>query len=82
MLIKVIVLILFAIILGSLASGLAYLVKDQGEGKRTVKALTIRIAVSVIAFLLLMAGYATGLIRPHGLLPTPPAESSGSSYIQ
>jgi hypothetical protein len=76
MLIKIIVIALLAVILISLASGLAFLVKDQGRTKRTVKALTLRIALSLIAFIILIVGYATGLIRPHGVLPpSPPAQS-------
>ena len=54
MLIKILVVILFLLILLSLGSGLFYLVKDQGKTKRTAKALTYRIAISLIAFLLLI----------------------------
>jgi hypothetical protein len=67
MLIKIIVIVLLLCILGSLASGLIFLVKDQGHGDRMVKALTLRIALSLVAFAVLMAGYAAGLIEPHGL---------------
>ena len=67
MLIKVLVVILFLLILISLGSGLVYLVKDQGKTKRTTNALTWRIAISLIAFLLLIIGYFTGLIQPHGI---------------
>ncbi len=67
MLLKVIVVILFFLILASLGSGLIYLVKDKGQTKRTANALTFRIAISLIAFLLLILGYVTGLIQPHGI---------------
>lgn len=67
MLLKVIVVILFFLILASLGSGLIYLVKDKGQTKRTANALTLRIAISLIAFLLLILGYFTGLIQPHGI---------------
>ena len=67
MLIKIFVVILFILILFSLGSGLFYLVKDQGKTKRTANALTFRIAISLIAFLLLVIGYLTGLIQPHGI---------------
>ena len=67
MLFKVFVIILFILILTSLGSGLFYLVKDQGKTKRTAKALTFRIAISLLAFLLLIIGYFTGLIQPHGI---------------
>jgi hypothetical protein len=61
----IIVLFLFTII-GSLFSGLFFLVKDKGSSERTVRMLTIRISLSVALFVLLMAGYATGLLQPHG----------------
>jgi hypothetical protein len=67
MLIKLIVIVLLLFILASLASGLVFLVKDQGHSNRTVKALTLRIALSLVAFVILMAGYAAGLIEPHGV---------------
>ena len=67
MLIKIFVVILFLCILVSMVSALIFLVKDKGNSKRTANALTWRIAISVIAFLLLIIGYLTGLIQPHGI---------------
>jgi len=61
-----VVLILFTII-GSLFSGLFFLVRDKGASDRTVRALTVRISLSVLLFVLLMIGYATGLLQPHGV---------------
>lgn len=65
---KIIVILFLFIIIGSLFSGLFYLVKDKGASDRTVKALTIRISLSVLLFILLMIGYATGLLQPHGVM--------------
>jgi len=42
-----IVILLFAVII-SLFSGLFFLVKDQGQTKRTVNALTVRVTLSVM----------------------------------
>ena len=65
MLIKVlIVAVLFAIIL-SLGSGLFHLVKDEGKSKRMVNALTVRITLSVLLFILLFIAWSQGLIAPH-----------------
>lgn len=64
---KIIVILFLLIIIGSLFSGLFYLVKDKGASERTVKALTVRIGLSVLLFIFLMIGYATGLLQPHGL---------------
>ena len=67
MLIKAIVAIILLLILASLGSGLVFMIRDQGRGPRAVKALTVRIALSVGLFLLLLLAYAAGLINPHGL---------------
>lgn len=64
---KIIVVIMLLMIMGSLGSGLFFLINDRGQSRRTVKALTVRIGLSVALFLLLMLGYATGLITPHSL---------------
>ena len=69
MLAKIIVVLFLFIIIGSLFSGLFYLVRDKGSSERTVKALTVRISLSVLLFILLMIGYATGLLQPHGVVP-------------
>jgi hypothetical protein len=66
---KIIVVLFLFIIIGSLFSGLYYLVKDKGTSERTVRALTLRISLSVLLFILLMIGYATGLLQPHGVVP-------------
>lgn len=58
---------MFIIILISLGAALYYLVQDKGTTKRTVNALTVRITVSISIILLLIIGYYSGLIQPHGL---------------
>lgn len=65
--IKIVVVGLLVGILISLGSGLIFLLKDQGDSTRTVKALTVRIALSLLAFGLLMLGYFAGWIQPHGI---------------
>jgi hypothetical protein len=62
MLIKVVIVLTLIVILGSLFSALYFLAKDKNGGERTVKALTIRIGLSIGLFILLMLGYATGMI--------------------
>ena len=42
---------------------------DKGQTKRTVNALTKRIALSVTLILLLILAIAMGWIQPHGLNP-------------
>jgi hypothetical protein len=67
MLIKIGIIILMLCILGSLLSGLIFLVRDEGKTKRTLNALTIRIACSVGLFLLLLLAYCFHWISPHNL---------------
>jgi hypothetical protein len=59
---KIIVLLFVAFILASLFSALYFLVKDKGRSDRMVKALTVRVALSVVLFALLMLGFYSGLI--------------------
>lgn len=55
------------VILYNLGAGLYYMLVDMGTTKRTVNALTRRIAWSVGLILLVVAGIATGVIEPHGI---------------
>ena len=59
---KIVVILFLVFIVGSLFSALYFLVRDKGQGTRTVKALTIRVTLSVILFALLMLGIYTGVI--------------------
>ena len=67
LLFKVIILSLLLFVLISLGQALVYLIKDDGRSDRVVKALTWRIGVSVLIFILLLLGSVFGLIQPHGL---------------
>jgi hypothetical protein len=65
--IKALVLLLLAGIILSLFSGLFFLNRDQDGSPRMVRALTVRITLSVILFLVLIYAWFNGLIQPHGL---------------
>jgi hypothetical protein len=54
---KVVAILFFLFIVGSLASAMFYLVKDKGQSTRTVKALTFRIGLSVVLFALMLLGF-------------------------
>ena len=69
MLAKVLVIVIFLGILGSLGSGLVYFIKDKGDTDRMAKALTLRIVISIGLFVLLFALWGLGLIQPHGVRP-------------
>ena len=59
---KIVILILLAAILASLFSGLYFVYKDKGTTNRAVTALTIRIALSVLVFAILIGSYYFGWI--------------------
>jgi hypothetical protein len=61
---KLIIVLLLIGVLGSLFSGLFFLLRDQGSGNRAVKTLTLRIGLSMALFALLMLGYRYGWIGP------------------
>lgn len=65
--VKIFIFAALAAIVLSLASGLFYLVVDKGGSKKMVNALSIRVALSVLLFLLLLLAWSQGLITPHGL---------------
>jgi hypothetical protein len=60
---RYVVIAVFLMILASLFSALFFIYKDRGSSKRAVKALALRVGLSVGLFLLLMAGYYFGLIK-------------------
>ena len=64
---RIFVIAMLVLIVGSLASALWFLIRDKGNSDRTVKALTVRISLSIGLFLLLMSGYYFGLIPKTGL---------------
>lgn len=59
---RIVVILFIVVILGSLGSALYYMIRDRGTTERTVKALTVRVALSIALFLLLMLGFHFGLI--------------------
>ncbi|HKC42497.1 MAG TPA: twin transmembrane helix small protein [Burkholderiales bacterium] len=59
---RIVVLVIIGLILLSLGSALVFLIRDKGQSTRTVKALAVRVALSLALFLLLMIGYKLGFI--------------------
>lgn len=59
---RIIVILFMVFIAGSLISAGFFLVKDRGQSDRTLRALTVRIALSVCVFALLMIGHYLGWI--------------------
>ncbi|MFZ2450163.1 MAG: twin transmembrane helix small protein [Methylovulum miyakonense] len=69
MIIKSIAIIAFALIIISLGIALFNLVKnkDREHSEKIVKALTVRISLSILLFIFVVIALATGLLKPEGI---------------
>lgn len=59
---KIVIVVVFLAVVVSLFSGLFFIYRDKGQSDRAVKALTLRIVLSILVFALLMGSYYFGLI--------------------
>jgi len=57
---KIVIIVLLLAVVASLFSGLYFVYKDKGTTNRAVISLTIRIALSVLVFVLLISSYYFG----------------------
>ena len=64
----IIILLFFIFIVYSLGSALYYMMKDQGGSKRMVKALTMRIGISILLFVIIIISFWMGWIKPTGVV--------------
>jgi hypothetical protein len=60
---RYVVIAVLAMIVASLGSAIFFMMHDRGNSRRMVKALAIRVGLSVALFAFLMAGYYFGLFR-------------------
>ncbi|ADJ29812.1 twin transmembrane helix small protein [Nitrosococcus watsonii] len=73
MIFKLVIIVFFIFVLYTLGTALFALARSSGHSDvRMVKALTYRVALSLGLFILLMLGYATGIITPNTAVPSPP----------
>ena len=59
---RYVVIAMLILIVASLASGLYFVMHDEAGSKRAVKALAIRVGLSMVLFLILLASHYFGLI--------------------
>lgn len=64
---KIVVILVVVAIIVSLFSALVFLYRDKGQGNRMIKALALRVGLSVGLFALLMISYRLGWIGAHGI---------------
>jgi len=62
---KALIAVFFVGILVALGSALLFLVRDRGSTNRTVNALTLRVALSVLLLLFIWFSYWMGWIEPR-----------------
>jgi hypothetical protein len=66
-LIRILIFCLLAAILASLGIALYHLSTSKGDSTKMLRALTVRIVLSIALFLLLMIAWRAGYITPRGL---------------
>jgi Flp pilus assembly protein protease CpaA len=64
--IRLLILLLLAAIVISLGTGLYHLSSGKGDSGKLLRALTVRITLSILLFVLLMLAWHAGLITPRG----------------
>jgi hypothetical protein len=64
---RYVVIAVLLLIVASLGSAIIFMLRDRSGGKRMVKALALRVGLSVVLFVSLMASYYFGWI-PGGRL--------------
>jgi Na+-driven multidrug efflux pump len=64
---RYVVIAMLLLIMASLGSALYYMMRGRDDPKKMARALTIRVALSVALFLLLILGYFLGLWQPGKL---------------
>lgn len=74
---ELIVIVLYFAVLVALGVGLVFLLRSRGSSAGLANALTVRVGLSVLLFVLLMAAWYVGLIEPHGIFPIPPEPPPG-----
>jgi hypothetical protein len=62
---RIAVFLLLAAVIASLGTALFHLSSGKGDSKKMLRALTLRISLSIALFLLLMLGWHMGWITPR-----------------
>lgn len=62
---RYVVIAMLLAIIASMGSAIFFMMRDRGNSRRMVKALAVRVGLSVALFLSLMAAYYFGWIGPR-----------------
>ena len=66
---KILIIVVLVAIVGSLGSALFHLSRSgrtEEDSRKMARMLTIRVGLSLLLFILLMAAWYAGLVKPHG----------------
>jgi hypothetical protein len=64
---KIVIVIGFLLIVGSLASALFFMMRDKGHTRNMVRALGFRVGFSIALFVLLLVAHQLGWIQSTGV---------------
>ncbi len=67
MLTKIFVLIMVVLIFASLGTALFQLLRGEEMSERVIKALTLRVVISLLLFIILLLLFSFGVISPRGV---------------
>lgn len=73
---KAFIVLFILAILFFLGSALYHLLHERSDSTKMVKALSYRIGLSLLLFLLLMVGFATGVLKPNNIALYQPVHQS------
>jgi uncharacterized membrane protein YsdA (DUF1294 family) len=81
MLTKIAIILFLLAIVYTLISSFWFMVRDKGEGTRTVRRLTWRVSLSVLLFAMLYVAFLAGWLQPGGGNPVnyPPHAAEASA---
>ena len=64
---KIVIVIAFLLIIGSLASALFFMMRDKGRTRNTVRALGMRVGFSIALFIFILISHQMGWIQATGV---------------
>lgn len=68
---RIVIVIAFLLILGSLASALFFMMRDRGKTPNMMRSLMFRVGFSIALFLFILFSYWMGWIQSTGIRMTP-----------
>jgi len=68
---KILIVLILLFIVYSLGLAMFYLIREKGQGKNTLRFLTVRIIISLALFGLIVLAIKMGWVQPHGIFNQP-----------